>query len=63
MLSLTLRPGQDRERWCAGDNLQSPHSLQDATLQATQDQHQDDADELGSQSIAMQHTLCCFVKQ
>ena len=53
MLGLTLGPGQDRERGGAGDDLQSTHGLQDAALQATQHQHHDDADELGSQSVAM----------
>lgn len=54
VLHLTLRPGQDREGWRAGENLQGPHGFQDAALQPTQHQHHNDADELGSQPVAVQ---------
>lgn len=60
---LTLGSGEDRERWSAGNDLQSTQGLQDAALQAAQHQHHHDADELGSQSVAMQSALSGFVKQ
>lgn len=62
MLRLTLGPGEGGEGWCTGDHLQSTHGLQDTALQATQHQHHDDADELGSQSVARQSSLSGFVK-